>query len=66
MRKDWKKLFSLEKTERHHNGLQVVFIERTVINYSLGTLRTKGIIAVKRNVIQTLKEEFLMIRIAKC
>lgn len=42
MRKDWKKLVTLEKTKRHNNGLQVVFLERTVVNYSLGTLRIKG------------------------
>lgn len=41
MRKDWKKLFSLEKIKRHNNGLQVVFVERTVLNYSLGTLTIK-------------------------
>jgi len=29
VREEWKKLFSLEKTRRHNNGLQVVFVERT-------------------------------------
>lgn len=55
MSKDWKKLFSLEKTKRQNNGLQVVFIERTAVNYSLCTLRKKGVITVKGNVVLTLK-----------
>ena len=66
MRKDWNKLFSLEKTKRHNNGLQVVFIERRVVNYSLCTVGIKRVIAVKGNVVPTLKEEFLIIRIVKC
>lgn len=49
-------MLSLEKTERHCNGLQVVSVERTVANYSLGTMRTKRVIAAKANVVQTLKE----------
>lgn len=73
MRKDWKKLFSLEKTKRHNNDLQIVFIERTVVNFSLWTavnfslctLRIKGVIAVTGNVVPTLKEEFLITAMVK-
>lgn len=66
MRKDWKKLFSLEKTKRLSSGLQVVFVEKTVVNYSLCTLQIKEVIAVMGNVVLTLKEEFLIIRMMNC
>lgn len=66
MRKDWKKLFGLEKIKRHNNVLQVVFVERAVVNYSLCALKIKGVIAVKGNVVPTLKEEFLIIGMMKC
>lgn len=66
MRKDWKKLFSLEKTKRLSSGLQVVFIERKVVNYALCTLQIKEVIAVTGNVVLTLKEEFIIIRMMNC
>lgn len=66
MRKDWKKLFGLEKIKRRNNVLQVVFVERAVVNYSLCALKIKGVIAVKGNVVPTLKEEFLIIGMMKC
>lgn len=66
MRKDWKKSFGLEKIKRHNNGLQVFFVEREVVNYSLCALKIKGVIAVKGNVVLTLKEEFLIIGMMKC
>lgn len=66
LKKDWKKLFGLEKIKRHNNGLQVVFAERAAVNYSLWALKIKGVIAVKGNAVLTLKEEFLIIGMMKC
>lgn len=70
MRKDSMELFSLKKSKMHNNGLIIyiytIFVERIVINYSSCTLRVKGRISVKGNLVWVLKEEFLVIRMVKC
>lgn len=55
MKKVWKELFSLEKSKSHNSDLQIAFVKRTVVNYSLCTLTIKEGIEVKGNAVLDLK-----------
>lgn len=58
-------LFSLKKSKMQNNGLYI-FVVIIVVNYSSCTLRVKGRISVKGNLVWVLKEELLVIRMVKC
>lgn len=55
MKNVWKELFSLEKSKRQSSDLQIAFVKRTVVNYSLCILTIKEGIEVKGNGVLDLK-----------